>query len=69
VHRLGEAATVGLRDPKEALAPLVERLLTLRAELRKEKAWQVADRLRDQMTAAGIEIHDTPQGTTWTLRE
>jgi len=68
VHRLGEAASVGLRDPKELLAPLVERLITLRAELRADRAWQVADRLRDHLIAAGIELHDTPDGTTWTLR-
>ena len=69
VHRLGEAASVGLRDPKEVLAPLVERLIALRAELRAEKAWQVADRLRDRLVAGGIELHDTPEGTTWTLRD
>jgi cyanophycinase-like exopeptidase len=69
VHRLGEAASVGLRDPKEVLAPLVEGLIGLRAELRTEKAWQVADRLRDRLVAGGIELHDTPGGTTWTLRD
>jgi len=69
VHRLGEAASVGLRDPKELLAPLVERLIVLRAELRAERAWQLADRLRDRLIAAGIELHDTPEGTTWTLRD
>jgi len=69
VHRLGETASVGLRDPKELLAPLVERLIVLRTELRAERAWQLADRLRDRLTAAGIELHDTPDGTSWTLRE
>lgn len=69
VHRLGEAASVGLRDPKELLGPLVEGLIVLRAELRSEKAWQVADRLRDRLVAGGIELHDTPGGTTWTLRD
>lgn len=69
IHRLGETASEGLRDPKELLAPLVERLIVLRAELRAERAWQLADRLRDRLIAAGIELHDTPQGTTWTLRE
>ena len=68
VHRLGEAASAGVRDPKDVLAPLVEPLLSLRAELRAERAWQLADRLRDRLLAAGIDLHDTPQGTTWTLR-
>jgi cysteinyl-tRNA synthetase len=69
IHRLGEAATVGLRDPRERLAPLVDGLLALRAELRAERAWQLADRLRDRLIAAGIELHDTPGGTTWSLRQ
>ena len=69
VHRLGEAASVGLRDPREVVAPLVERLLALRAELRAEKAWQLADRVRDRLVDAGVEIRDTPDGTVWALRD
>jgi cyanophycinase-like exopeptidase len=69
VHRLGEAAAHGLRDPREALLPLVDGLLALRAELRQERAWVLADRLRDRLLAAGIELRDTPGGTTWILRE
>jgi hypothetical protein len=69
VHRLGEAASVGLRDPREVLAPLVDRLIVLRAELRREKAFQIADRVRDRIVEAGIEIRDTPAGTEWTLRD
>jgi len=69
IHRLGEAAAVGLRDPREPLAPLVESLITLRAELRAAKAWELADRVRDRLIAARIEIRDTPTGTVWELRE
>jgi cyanophycinase-like exopeptidase len=68
VHRLGEAASQGLRDPKELLAPLVDRLIVLRAELRTERAYALADRLRDHLIAAGIELRDTADGTVWTLR-
>jgi hypothetical protein len=68
VHRLGEAADAGLHDPRDVLAPLVDRLVTLRAELRAGRAWELADRLRDRMIAAGIELQDTPAGTTWQLR-
>ncbi len=68
VHRLGEVASDGLRDPRDVVAPVVERLLALRAELRAERAWQLADRVRDRLIAAGIELRDTPDGTTWNLR-
>src|SRR5262249_62290823 len=68
VHRLGEAASVGLRDPREVLAPLVERLIELRAELRAERAGPLADRLRDRLTAAGGDLPATPNGTSWTPR-
>jgi len=67
IHRLGEAAASGLRDPREALRPLVDGLVALRGELRAERAFSLADRLRDRLTAAGIELRDTPEGTGWTV--
>ena len=69
VQRLGEAAAGGLRDPRELLAPLVESLITLRGELRAAKAWELADRVRDRLIAARIELRDTPGGTVWEIRE
>jgi len=68
VQRLGEAAAGGLRDPRELLAPLVESLITLRGELRAAREWKLADRVRDQLIAAHIELRDTPGGTVWELR-
>jgi cysteinyl-tRNA synthetase len=35
----------------------------LRDHFRAEKLWGEADRLRDEMHAAGLEVRDTPQGT------
>jgi cysteinyl-tRNA synthetase len=35
----------------------------LRDHCRAEKMWAEADRLRDEMQAAGFEVRDTPQGT------
>jgi cyanophycinase-like exopeptidase len=69
VQRLGEAAAGGLRDPRELLAPLVENLITLRGELRAARAFELADRVRDRLIAARIELRDTPGGTVWELRE
>jgi hypothetical protein len=69
IHRLGEAAAGGLRDPRELLAPLVESLITLRGELRAARAFELADRVRERLTAARIELRDTPAGTVWELRQ
>jgi hypothetical protein len=68
IHRLGEAAADGLRDPRERLAPVVDGLIALRKELRAAKQWELADRVRDRLDAAGIELRDTATGTVWELR-
>ncbi len=47
--------------PSAAIDALVE----IRSELRREKRWALADRLRDALQAAGIVIEDTPEGTRW----
>jgi cysteinyl-tRNA synthetase len=43
----------------------IERLIVERGEARRAKDFARADRLREQLRAAGVEIMDTPQGTTW----
>ena len=68
MHRLGDVAAAGLRDPRELLAPLVESLIALRKELRSARSWELADRLRAELVAARIDLHDTPSGTLWELR-
>ncbi|HPH95328.1 MAG TPA: cysteine--tRNA ligase [Anaerolineaceae bacterium] len=56
---------LGLADwkPEEVAAPAeIQALLEARQLARKEKRWADADSLRAQITAAGYEIEDTPQG-------
>jgi hypothetical protein len=65
VIRLGEDATEGLRDPDDVVRPLVDPLLSLRERLRKDGAYETADCLREIVTDAGIEVHDTGGGTEW----
>ena len=43
----------------------IEALLEKRATARKDRDFAAADAIRDQLTEMGIEISDTPQGTTW----
>jgi cyanophycinase-like exopeptidase len=69
VVRLGEAAAAGLRDPAEALAPIVEPLVGLRAWLREDGRYELADAVRDALAAADVELRDQPGSTVWLLRD
>ncbi len=78
---MSEVLGVLERAPDEALKSLqeraragrdvdeeeVERLITARAEARKAKDFSQADVIRDQLAELGVEIKDTPQGTTWKI--
>jgi cysteinyl-tRNA synthetase len=55
----------GLRS---AVDSLVGHLLAQRQEARAAKDFATADAIRDQIKAAGIEIEDGPQGSSWSLR-
>jgi cyanophycinase-like exopeptidase len=68
VVRLGEAATGGLRDPRDVVGPYVDALLAARADLREAKQYDAADALRDRLLAIGVEVRDTPAGAEWELR-
>ena len=47
------------------VAPLVEHLLTLRAEARAAKDFARADAIRDVLTEAGIVVEDRPDRARW----
>jgi len=68
VVRLGRAAEQGLTDPADRLRPAVEPLVALRDSLRSDGSYAAADVIRDALTAAGVELRDSPDGTRWTVR-
>lgn len=45
--------------------PLIDLLLSVRNELRKEKNWRMSDKIRDELAAMGIILEDSANGTTW----
>ena len=57
------AAPAEAGDNKEA--ELIEMVIALRQEARAAKNYAQADALRNQLTAMGIILEDTPQGVKW----
>jgi len=61
---------LGLRlEPQEKAATsadaFIELLLDLREDLRKQKQYQLSDRIRDELAELGVVIEDTSQGSSW----
>ncbi len=49
----------------DALDSVMGILIDIRAELRKRKAYDLADMIRDRLTEAGIQIEDSSSGAKW----
>jgi cysteinyl-tRNA synthetase len=78
-----QVSALFLEDPTEFLKTLdeilisekgidkaeVEALITARDEARAAKDWPKSDEARDKLLAIGIEIMDSPTGTTWEVKK
>ena len=69
-------AVLGLfREPIEAPAAgddqltgkLIELLIEIRADARKNKDFATADKVRDRLGEIGVKLEDRPSGTEWTI--
>jgi cysteinyl-tRNA synthetase len=70
INPLAPEWRVSTDDPSgRALSALVERLIEDREQARKSRDWAAADRIRDELTAAGISIEDTPSGSHWSIEQ
>jgi peptidase E len=61
--RLGTAP----RSETDCLAPVVQQLLDVREQFRKQKLFDEADAIRDSLQRANIIIEDTEDGSRWRL--
>ena len=59
------ARLVGQARPVAVLPPGAQELLDARAEARAGKDFAASDRLRDELTALGVAVRDTPAGQEW----
>jgi cysteinyl-tRNA synthetase len=50
------------------LARWVEDRLAARKAARDRRDFTAADRIRDELTEAGVQVEDTPHGVRWKLR-
>lgn len=55
--------TVAVRT--DMTAGLVELLIETRSQLRKARQWELADNIRNNLLALGVELRDGAEGTTW----
>ena len=67
IVRLGERAGTGTGIPRETADELVRALLAVRETARANRDYPTADLIRDRLTAAGIEVRDGEDGSTWVL--
>ncbi|MGV8886335.1 MAG: cysteine--tRNA ligase [Microbacteriaceae bacterium] len=62
-----EWRAVGSDSAERALGALVDTLINDRATARAERDFASADRIRDELAAAGITVEDTPTGAHWSI--
>jgi cysteinyl-tRNA synthetase len=52
-----------------AAVPFIELLVRVRSELRSERQWALADRVRDGLKVLGVLLEDSSQGTSWRMED
>jgi cysteinyl-tRNA synthetase len=64
------AGVLGLRlaqpeQQEQAADPFIDLLVEVRAELRKQKLWQLTDLIRNRLGELGVVIEDSKDGSSW----
>jgi cysteinyl-tRNA synthetase len=63
LHKADEVLGLGIKDALNFKVPTnIKKMAAEREQARKEKNWEEADRLRDEIKTKGYELFDTPEG-------
>ena len=65
IRELGMPLGILQKTTKVSLEEEVEALIQARQDARKNRDFALADKIRDELKARGIELLDTPQGVRW----
>ncbi|WP_026883574.1 cysteine--tRNA ligase [Clostridium akagii] len=65
IRELGGPLGILQKSTKVNLEDEIEKLIEKREKARKEKNFQLSDKIRDDLKAEGITLLDTPQGVRW----
>jgi cysteinyl-tRNA synthetase len=55
-------------DGNNLSSQLIDLLLNMRMEAKRNKDWATSDNIRNKLTAMGVEIKDTKDGFEWEMR-
>ena len=66
---LGLRLEVETEKVSEELLARIESLIEMRGQLRKERDFTGADKVRDELTELGVTLTDSPTGTLWNLTD
>jgi hypothetical protein len=68
VGRLAQASEA-VAERAELVGPLTDALLEIRRAARNRRDFAAADAIRDRLVALGLELQDSDEQTTWSLRK
>ncbi len=66
---LSLADTSGTESSSLAAKAFIDLLVSVRTELRQEKQWALADKVRDGLAALSVHLEDSPDGTNWRIED
>nr|WP_245250573.1 cysteine--tRNA ligase [Youngiibacter multivorans] len=69
LRELGKPIGIMQNEVGGSLEKEVEELIEKRQQARKEKNFKLSDSIRDELSAKGIVLEDTPQGVRWSIRK